>query len=201
MSRLGNELCSNGYRRAPFVGEQMRTVLFSGALLVCFVPLYGTTLQQLSLDDMIRKSTEIVRGKVQCTGSAFRGATLYTNYRVQVSEQWKGTPAVQLDIAIPGGLSGVVRQTYSGSPVLSDGQEFVLFLWTSKSGLRQIIGLSQGLFNLQPLASGVWMASRAASTEQMVGPSGQLVQDTALAMPLGDLRAKVLNTLAGRISQ
>ena len=179
----------------------MRKVLFSSLLLVCFAPLYGTTLQQLSLDDMIRKSTDIVRGKVQCTGAAFRGATLYTNYRVQVSEQWKGMPAVQLDIAIPGGLNGAVRQTYSGSPVLSDGKEFVLFLWTSKSGLRQIIGLSQGLFNLQPLAGGALMASRAPTTEQMVGPSGQLVQDTAVAMPVGDLRAKVLNTLAGRLSQ
>ncbi|MDQ2950395.1 MAG: hypothetical protein M3Y27_31390 [Acidobacteriota bacterium] len=179
----------------------MRTVLFSGVLCVWFVPVYGTTLQQLSLDDMIRKSSEIVRGKVQCTGSAFRGSTLYTNYRVQVSEQWKGTPAPQLDIAIPGGLSGVVRQTYAGAPVLADGQEFILFLWTSKSGLRQIIGLSQGLFNVQPVVGGVWMASRAPATEQMVGLGGQLVQDTALAMPLGDLRAKVLNTLAGRISQ
>ena len=177
----------------------MRTPLTSGALLVClFTPLHATTLQQLSLDDMIRKSTEIVRGKIQCTGSVFKGATLYTNYRVQVSEQWKGTPALQLDLAVPGGLSGGVRQTYSGAPIPADGQELVVFIWTSKTGLRQIIGLSQGLFNVQQLTGGVLMASRAAATEQMVNASGQPVQDKAVAMPLTDLRSKVADTLAGR---
>ena len=178
----------------------MRSVLIPAVLLVCLVPLQATTLQQLSLDDMIRKSTEIVRGKIQCTGSVFRGSTLYTNYRVQVSEQWKGTPAVQLDLAVPGGLSGGTRQTYSGAPVPSDGQELVLFIWTSKSGLRQIIGLSQGLFNVQQMTGGVLMASRAATTEQMVSAGGQPIQDTAVAMPLTDLRTKVANTLAGRSS-
>lgn len=178
----------------------MRTVLISSALLVCLAPVQGTTLQQLSLDDMIRKSSEIVRGKIQCSGSAFIGSTLYTNYRVQVSEQWKGTPAAQLDIAVPGGLSGSIRQTYSGAPVPSDGQELVLFIWKSKSGLRQIIGLSQGLFNVQQAAGGVLMASRAPTAEQMVNSSGQPVQDTAVSMPLTDLRAKVANTLSGRSS-
>ncbi len=179
----------------------MRTVLIPGTLLVCLAIVSGTTLQQLSMDDMIRKSTEIVRGKVQCTGSTFRGSTLYTTYRVHVSEQWKGTPASQLDIAVPGGLSGGVRQTYSGAPALTDGQEFVLFLWTSKSGLRQIIGLSQGLFNLQAIAGGVLLASRAPTTEHMVGSNGQPVQDTSFAMPVNDFRSKVLDTLAGRSSR
>ena len=178
----------------------MRAVLSSGVLLVCLAPLQSTTLQQLSLDDMIRKSTEIVRGKIQCSGAAFRGSTLYTNYRVQVAEQWKGTSATQLEIAIPGGASGGTRQTYSGAPVPADGQELVLFIWKSRSGLRQIIGLSQGLFNVQQLTDGVWMASRAATTEQMVSAAGQPVQDTAVAMPLTELRTKVANTLSGRSS-
>ncbi|MDQ6759670.1 MAG: hypothetical protein M3Z32_07385 [Acidobacteriota bacterium] len=179
----------------------MRNIGWSVALLACSVPLFGTTLQQLSLDDMIRKSTEVVRGKVQCTGSAVRGAIVYTNYRVQVSEQWKGSPQAQIDVSVPGGLSGGIRQTYSGAPALSDGQEFVLFLWTSKTGLRQIIGLSQGVFTVQPVAGGGMTASRAAITEQMVGSNGQPVQDTAFGMPVNDLRNRVLTTLSGRSSQ
>ncbi len=179
----------------------MRNVRWSVALLACFAPLYGTTLQQLSLDDMIRKSSDVVRGKVQCTGSTLRGALVYTTYRVQVSEQWKGLPQNQIDISVPGGLSSGIRQTYSGAPALSDGQELVLFLWTSKTGLRQVIGLSQGVFTVQPVSGGAMLASRSASTEQMVGPNGQPVQDTALGIPVNDLRTKVLNTLAGRSSQ
>jgi hypothetical protein len=179
----------------------MRTRLIAGLVLVCVARFFGTTLQQLSMDDLTRKSTEIVRGKVQCTGSTFRGSILYTTYRVQISEQWKGSAASQLDFAVPGGLNNGIRQTYSGTPVLTDGQEFILFHWTSKSGLRQIIGLSQGLFNVQQTQNGIMLASRAPTAEQMLGPDGRPVQDTALTMPVGDLHSRVLNTLAGRSSQ
>src|SRR5215471_4425768 len=114
---------------------------------VLIAPLHGSTLQQLSLDDMIRKSTLIVRGKVQQqTRAAFHGSLIWTHYQVQVTETYKGTPASQLDIVIPGGVSNDIQQTYSGVPSLLSGQDYVMFLWTSKSGLTQVIGLSQGLF-------------------------------------------------------
>jgi|SRR5947209_2930614 len=175
--------------------KQMRAVLISGALLALLAPLHGTTLQQLSLDDMIRKSTEIVRGKVQCTGSMFRGSTLYTSYRIQISEQWKGATASQLDFAVPGGISNGVRQTYAGAPALADGQDSVLFLWTSKTGLRQLIGLSQGLFSLTQSSSGQAMVVRTGTPEPMVGSNGQPVHDTDFSMPLSDLRSQVTATL------
>ena len=47
-----------------------------------------------------------------------------------------------------GGVAGGIRQSVSGAPELKPGQEYVLFLWTSRSGLTQVIGLSQGLFQL-----------------------------------------------------
>ena len=67
--------------------------------------LQASTLQQLSLDDMIRQSTMIVRAKTQLTYSAFRGPLIYTHYTVQVTENLKGTGAKQLDIVVPGGVS------------------------------------------------------------------------------------------------
>ena len=117
--------------------RQMRIFAISAALAAYIGLVSGTTLQQLSLDNMTRKSSEIVRGKVLCTGVALRGATLYTNFRVQVSEQWKGAPSSKLDFAVPGGFGNGIRQTYAGAPAIADGQEFVLFLWTSTSGLRR----------------------------------------------------------------
>src|SRR5437763_13034521 len=132
---------------------QMRIVAISAAPAASIGLVSGTTLQQLSLDDMTRKSSEIVRGKVLCTGVALRGATLYTTFRVQISEQWKGAPSSQLDFVVPGGFGNGIRQTYAGAPAIADGQEFVIFLWTSASGLRQIIGLSQGLFNVSTLSN------------------------------------------------
>lgn len=176
----------------------MRIVGISGALLALLGPLCGTTLQQLSLDDMTRKSSEIVRGKVHYTGVALRGATLYTTFRVQVSEQWKGATSAQLDFAVPGGSGNGIRQTYAGTPEITDGQELILFLWTSRSGLRQVIGLSQGLFKLSQLSNNQLLVTRGTANERMVGANGQDVHDTDFAMRLSDFRARVATTLSGR---
>lgn len=176
----------------------MRLVAICGALFASLGPLSGTTLQQLSLDDMTRQSSEIVRGKVQCTGVTLRGATLYTNFRVTVSEQWKGAPSPHFDFAVPGGFGNGIRQTYAGAPAIADGQEFVLFLWTGKSGLRQVIGLSQGLFNVSQLPASQLFVKRGATTERLVDATGQDHQDTDFAMPLSDFRARVATTLTGR---
>ena len=49
---------------------------------------------------------------------------------------------------MPGGVVNGIRQSVTGAPELKPGQEYVLFLWTSRSGLTQVIGLSQGLFKV-----------------------------------------------------
>ena len=122
--------------------------LFILGLLGVLGTLPGSTLRQLSLDDMIRQSTMIVRGTVQPANTMFHGSMIFTHYTVQVTETYKGTAASQIDIGVPGGsLNGAV-QRFAGAPALSPGQDYVLFLWTSKTGLTQVIGLSQGLFSV-----------------------------------------------------
>lgn len=159
--------------------------------------LQASTLQQLSLDDMIRQSTTIVRGKAQLTYSAFRGPLIYTHYTVQVTETLKGTPPNQLDIVVPGGVSNGLRQSFAGAPTLLNGQDYVLFLWTSKSGITQVIGLSQGLFRVTTNSSGQLIVLRAASTELMLNAAGQPVTDSDFQMLLTDLRSRVQNVLSG----
>ena len=159
--------------------------------------LQASTLQQLSLDDMIRQSTMIVRAKTQLTYSAFRGPLIYTHYTVQVTENLKGTGAKQLDIVVPGGVSNGRRQSFAGAPTLVNGQDYVLFLWTSKSGITQVIGLSQGLFRVTTNSSGQLIVVRAASTELMLNAAGQPVTDSDFQMLLGDLRTRIQSVLSG----
>ncbi len=47
-----------------------------------------------------------------------------------------------------------VQQSFAGAPTLTAGQDYFLFLWTSKTGLTQVIGLSQGLFTVTTNSSG-----------------------------------------------
>jgi hypothetical protein len=85
-----------------------------------------------------------------------------------------------------------LRQTFSGAPQLGGGVDYLLFLWTGPSGLTQIIGLSQGLFQLQKDANGEWIATRAAASETMLDPkTGRLVNDQAIRLRLTDLRSRL----------
>ena len=42
----------------------------------------------------------------------------------------------------------------AGAPTLRAGREYVLFLWTSRSGLTQLMGMSQGLFSVERTTAG-----------------------------------------------
>jgi len=156
----------------------------------------GSTLQQLSLNDMILKSTLIVRGSPQLNYSQFRGAIIYTHYTIEVSQVYKGLVTTkQLDVAVPGGMTGGMRQVFSGVPGILNGGDYVFFLWTSKSGLTQIIGLSQGLFTVGKDSSGNFIVQRPAATETMLNVAGQPVNDSLLQMKLGDLLNDIYSVL------
>jgi hypothetical protein len=155
--------------------------------------LQAATLERLSTADLVQKSTDVVRAKVvgydtRFRGTAGRGGILYTHYTVQVLERWKGDPAARMDVAVPGGTLQNVRQTFPGAPTLEQGVEYVFFLWTSRSGLTQIMGLSQGLLSEKVDAGGATVLCRNASSEPMVDSSGQAVSDTSLTMPLSAFR-------------
>jgi len=148
--------------------------------------LTAATLEQLSLEQMIQKSTAIVRGRILGSTTIRRGMVLYTTSRVQVLERWKGAAAGQVEVSVPGGAMSGLRQTFSGAPRLADGGEYVLFLWTGKSGVTHVIGLSQGLFHVQGE-----MLYRSASGETMLDGGGRAVADQDLRMSMAQMRAAI----------
>jgi hypothetical protein len=162
--------------------------------------LLATTLEQLSLDDMIQKSTGVVRARVSGSRTAMVGADIYTYYHLQVSETWKGQPAAELDVAVPGGSLRGQRQVIAGAPGLVSGDEYVLFLWTSRSGLTQVIGLSQGSFSVKADASNTLLMVRAAAVDSMLDKNGRVVEDQPLNLRLADVRAKVRGLAGTAIS-
>jgi hypothetical protein len=170
-------------------------------MLAALAPLVATatTLQQLSTDDMIRQSTAIVR--VQVTGSApmLRGRNIYTQYQFTVLETLKAAAGGQTvtpgAVAVPGGAMQGIRQMVAGAPGLASGQQYVIFLWTSPSGLTQIIGLSQGLFNVMQDSSGNAVLVRPAAAATMVGQNGAPVASSAVTMSLSALRTEIQTVL------
>jgi hypothetical protein len=152
---------------------------------------------------MIAKSTAIVRGKAGQSWAAFTGPVIYTHYQVQVSESFKGASAAAatLDVVVPGGVAGNLRQSFAGAPVLNSGEEYVFLLWTGRNGLTQVIGLTQGLFALDKRQADP-MATRAATRELMLDPrNGKPVSDQTLVMRLSELRTRISSTLANNKAQ
>ena len=155
----------------------------------------SATLERLSLDDMIVKSTAIVRGTVTGSHTASQGALVYTHYTIRVSERFKGMQQGVVDVAVPGGIAGNLRQTFPGAPQFHTGDDYVFFLWTGRSGLTQVIGLTQGLFSISSGAAPT--ATRSSSKELMLEPgTGRPVKDETLVMSLADLRSRIAGTLS-----
>jgi hypothetical protein len=77
----------------------------------------------------------------------------------------------------------------------------VFFLWTSKTGLTQIIGLSQGLFIVTTNAQGQVMVSRGATSETMLNSLGQIITDSNIQMPLAQLVTTIQGVLVGGSGQ
>ena len=156
----------------------------------------ATTLVKLSLDQMVAQSTDIVRGRVSNCLAVQRGATIVTGCVVRVSERLKGQTAGTMSIAIPGGtVRGArgrnIRQVIAGAPDLNEKQEYLLFLWTGRSGVTQLIGLSQGALEIS-VSGGLPVAQRAPiSTAGFEDGQGHEVDDDGVKVSLDSIRQRV----------
>jgi hypothetical protein len=165
-------------------------------LALAILPLQCATLERLSLSDMSVNSTAIVRAKVVSSYVAMSGPVIYTHYQLQVSERYKGAAQFTVDLAILGGVVNGVRQVW-GAPQLNAGDEYVFFLWTGRSGLTQVMGLSQGLFAIAQDGSKDPAVTHTATHETMLDHNtGRPVQDHTLTMPLSGLKAEISAALA-----
>jgi hypothetical protein len=175
----------------------MRILAAVLGVLSVSLPLHSATLERLSLDDMISKSTAIVRGRVTSSHAAFHGSDIYTHYSFAVSKCWKGCGSSPVDVVVPGGTANGQRLVYSGVPQLNGDHEYVLFLWTNRSGLTYVIGFEQGVFELSSDTSAQTIAVRRPSAEPMLDPSSRrLVRDTRLQMSFGELANRIRSGLA-----
>ena len=158
----------------------------------------GATLEQMSVEEMSQKATAIVRGRVSRCAGEMRGSVIYTRCTVAVSERWKGQAPAQTHFVIPGGTAQGLVQTFTGTPKFTNGEEYVLFLWAGRSGMYQIIGLSQGKFDLKPGSSGkAASVYRAASGGRMVDKAGNQALDETVELGVAELKRQVLSALAG----
>jgi len=175
----------------------MRTATLAW-MLAAFLPAQATTVTRASLDDLIQKSTSIVRGRVVGSSTAARGSLVYTYYKIQVLERWKGTDGDQLQVQVPGGSFNGMQQNIAGTPQLAGGSEYVFFLWTGPSRAIHLLGLSQGVLDVVKDAGGAALVIRQASEAQVLdSTTGATAGQDPLQMKLSDFSARITRTLKG----
>jgi len=164
-------------------------------LIVAFLaawPTAAATLERLTTDELISRSTTIVRARVTSSHTAQHGPLVYTHFSIQVIECLKGQTPTPAEVVLPGGSFGALRQTFAGVPKLDPDTEYLLFLWKSPNGLNHIIGLTQGVFSVTKQADGELAAWRPAASESMLeARTGRLVPDRPVTIRLSELRRRV----------
>ena len=175
----------------------LRSFLLLSALVAAQWPGWSATLEKLSMDQMVQKSTAIVRCRIGASHTMKRGPVIYTMTQVKVLERWKGPEVSSIEVAIPGGTYHGVSEEFAGAPVLQPGAEYVLFLWKGPSGTTYVIGLSQGVFRLTVNAAGEEMVERAVSGSVVLdGKTHRPVTEAAVSLRLSELRGRVREMLA-----
>lgn len=184
------------------IRQMFRVVLPLLVLALGSHSLRATTLAYASLDELIVKSSQIVRGTVQSLHGEANGSRLNTRVRISVVERWKGPESSSVDVILPGGTVGRTTQAVSGTPDLRIGAEYVFFLWTGRSGTNQLLGLSQGVLRLAKDSQGQASVSRPPAAAAMVDAStGTAVEDPGVSLTLAALRQRIQRVLGNRSNQ
>jgi hypothetical protein len=152
----------------------------------------ATTLEKLTLEQMAQQSTGVVRARVASCTANLHNRTVFTDCVLRVSETWKGPAVPERIVSVPGGTVGALRQSFAGAPALRGGDDYIFFLWTGRTGVTQVIGLSQGLLEID-LGAGLNrpMAVRAPVKEPMLDSDGRAIRDDGVDIPLAELRRLV----------
>ncbi|MBI1354837.1 MAG: hypothetical protein GC160_10860 [Acidobacteria bacterium] len=153
----------------------MRNLRLFGLVLAATSLCGATTLQRLSLEDLVRESVAVVRGRVAEVRTERVGAMIYTVARLELSQVWKGSEAEggSVEVSSPGGAWQGLEQRFPGAPRLEAGRDYVLFLWAGPSGRIQLTGFSQGVLEVVEGPGGGVRVTREALSEELLLPDAQ----------------------------
>ena len=128
-----------------------RLGLFVGALLFMALPAQAM-LVRMSVDEMTRKATHVVRGQVVSHESAWNAerTTILTRVVVRVDERWKGSlqKNATVTLIVEGGEVGDVGVMSEHAPQFFSDEKVVLFLDTDERGNLRVAQDEQGKFTV-----------------------------------------------------
>lgn len=151
-----------GLRETVFIngGHAMRTwkscIITASSILFIFIPLWGTTLIEMSLEEMVGESDEIIIAETTSMNSYTRlnGTRIYTDIHFKVRQKIKGKVGEneELKLTIYGGTVNGITTYVVGGPQFVTEQTYLLFFKATVvppfKTKYSVVGLSQGKFEI-----------------------------------------------------
>lgn len=125
------------------------------------------------------------------SGWGTAGGQIFTTVVLSTVETWKGEPAGELSVLVPGGEVGDLSQTVSGMAVFGEGEEVIVFLRRRAPGVFALERMALGKFSVGAPAGLPKRALRDRRGLECVGCGAAESDDFAL----DELRARVLRSV------
>ena len=108
---------------------------------------FATTVQRLSLDEMVHAAHSIVHGRVRSSTPHWSTdhRLILTTTVIDVQETMKGQASRTIEVTTIGGKVGDLTLVVPGMPAFEAGEEAILFVETV-GVVQTVVGLSQGKF-------------------------------------------------------
>lgn len=137
----------------------------------CLIPASATVLLPADLAELAHQADVIVRGRVtDVQARRISGGRIDSLVTFEPAGYLKGNFGESVMFQVPGGLVGRYRSVVIGAPVLTPGDELVVFLGGQPPALPHLLGMSQGVFRVvRDRGSGRDMVSPPALVNQGPG--------------------------------
>ncbi len=166
----------------------------------CFATSAGraTTLARLSLDDLARAATLIVRARCVATSSRWESGTVWTFAEFDVSETFKGSAPERVTVRLPGGQAKGFTVHVEGAPRFTAGEEGVLFLEKTRMSDYAITAWTEGTFRLHRDArTGRETVTQDSAALAVFDPTTRQFRSEGLRnLPLDEFRSRVTAALS-----
>src|ERR1700693_3835140 len=100
------------------------------------------------VESLTAAADAVVHAQVTRRSSAWApgGGQIFTTVVLRPIEIWKGDPAAEIVVLVPGGEVGELSQTVQGAAAFEENEEVVVFLRRRASGVFDVERLSLGKF-------------------------------------------------------
>lgn len=169
------------------------------ALLLVALTARASSIARMSVEQMARAATLIVRATCVSSATRWQDGEIWTVTLFSPEDVWKGSAPGAIEVRLLGGTAGNVTSTVEGVPHFRQGEEVVLFLEPTKYGDFSVVSWIQGTFRVarnertgQKIVTQDTAAYRTTSN-LLTGPapSGAGV----VRMPIDSFRARVENAV------